>query len=158
MLIHLFSIVAISGLGGHAFGSFKERDGEHMWLRDALPWDITGEGADTHIARIMLYGYSSSLSQHDNFQSVEDLATSFHTSLRSLVVQGTSRPIVFIAHSLGGLIIKQVRQLTTSVHAIFSHLTDPHIALQVERRRGPEAVTSRVRNRLLRRPTWRHGY
>jgi hypothetical protein len=28
-------LVAISGLGGHAFGSFKERGGSHMWLADA---------------------------------------------------------------------------------------------------------------------------
>jgi hypothetical protein len=96
-----------------------------MWLRDALPRDITREDADTPIARVMLYGYSSSLSQRDNFQNLEDLATSFHTSLRSLVVEETYRPIVFIAHSLGGLIVKQVRQLTTSVYTIFSQRGRP---------------------------------
>ncbi len=36
-----FSIIAISGLGGHAFGSFKERGGEYMWLQDCLPYDLT---------------------------------------------------------------------------------------------------------------------
>lgn len=30
-------IVALSGLNGHAFGSFKQRGGPFMWLRDDLP-------------------------------------------------------------------------------------------------------------------------
>ncbi|KPM39125.1 hypothetical protein AK830_g7453 [Neonectria ditissima] len=29
-----------NSLGGHAFGSFKEKDGGHMWLRDALPFHL----------------------------------------------------------------------------------------------------------------------
>ncbi|PVH72158.1 hypothetical protein DL98DRAFT_660217 [Cadophora sp. DSE1049] len=56
---HKVDIVAIAGLGGLALGSFKEKGGEHMWLRDALPYDITLE--DHNIARVRVYGYESSL-------------------------------------------------------------------------------------------------
>lgn len=44
------SIVAISGYMGHPLGSFKQKDGEFMWLKDELPDDIP-------TARIFTYGY-----------------------------------------------------------------------------------------------------
>ncbi|KAF3057728.1 Ankyrin repeat domain-containing protein 50 [Trichoderma lentiforme] len=103
---HKVDIIAISGLGGHAFGSFKERGGEHMWLRDALPHVITSDSGE-QIARIMVYGYESSLPNSDSFQNLEDLGTSLHSDLRALTSYGSFKPIVFIAHSLGGLIVKQ---------------------------------------------------
>jgi hypothetical protein len=105
---HKVDIIAISGLGGHAFGSFKQRGGEHMWLRDALPHAITGEDGKTPYARVMIYGYESGLLDGQNTQNIEDLAISFHDSLLSLVTAtATAKPIIFIAHSLGGLIVKQ---------------------------------------------------
>ncbi|KAJ4865462.1 ankyrin repeats (3 copies) domain-containing protein [Trichoderma breve] len=105
---HKVDLVAISGLGGHPFGSFKERHGEHMWLRDALPYDVTEESCDNRpVSRVMVYGYSSNLFQSDSFQNLEDLGTAFHRHLRKLAIAGTFKPIVFIAHSLGGLIVKQ---------------------------------------------------
>ncbi|UKZ79213.1 hypothetical protein TrVFT333_006963 [Trichoderma virens FT-333] len=101
------SVVAITGLGGHAFGSFKERGGDHMWLRDALPYDLTSEKNDRPMARVMIYGYESAVAESTSMQNLEDLASSFHNSLISLAARPETRPIVFIAHSLGGLIIKQ---------------------------------------------------
>ncbi|KAL7955579.1 hypothetical protein V8C34DRAFT_316314 [Trichoderma compactum] len=98
---HKADLIAISGLGGHPFGSFKERRGEHMWLRDALPYDITEEGGnDRPVSRVMVYGYSSTLSQSDNFQNLEDLGTAFHRHLSKLAVAGIYKPMIFIAHSL----------------------------------------------------------
>lgn len=79
-----------------------------MWLRDALHYDLTSEDDDRPMARVMIYGYESILAGSQNTQNIEDLATSLVTSLRSLVTSGTSRPIIFVAHSLGGLIVKQV--------------------------------------------------
>ncbi|PTB38488.1 hypothetical protein M441DRAFT_71921 [Trichoderma asperellum CBS 433.97] len=40
---HKIDVIALSGLGGHAFGSFKERGGSYMWLRDSLLHDLTSE-------------------------------------------------------------------------------------------------------------------
>ncbi|KAL7918702.1 nacht and ankyrin domain-containing protein [Trichoderma austrokoningii] len=105
---HRIDLIAISGLGGHAFGSFKERGGEHMWLRDALPYDITIEDNDTPISRVMIYGYDSSLQHSDSFQNMEDIGISFLSSLRSTAIAGSFRPIILVAHSLGGLIVKEI--------------------------------------------------
>lgn len=105
---HKLDIVAISGLGGHAFGSFKERSGTHMWLRDSLPYHLTGEeGNGRPLARVLVYGYESRVAESDSIQNLEDLATSFRTQLLQIARPSPSRPIIFIAHSLGGLIVKQ---------------------------------------------------
>ncbi|KAL7913168.1 hypothetical protein GGI35DRAFT_442193 [Trichoderma velutinum] len=71
-----------------------------MWLRDALPEAIP-------TARIMIYGYSSTIANSASIQNLEDLAISFRDSLLPLVRSETPRPIVFFGHSLGGLIVKQ---------------------------------------------------
>jgi len=48
------SVVAVTGLAGHAFGCWRSRDTYKMWLKDFLP-------ADVNNVRIMTYGYDSSL-------------------------------------------------------------------------------------------------
>ncbi|QYT05472.1 hypothetical protein H0G86_012366 [Trichoderma simmonsii] len=104
---HKIDVIALSGLGGHAFGSFKERGGTHMWLRDSLPGYLTSETDNKPMARVMIYGYESAVAQSKNMQNLEDLATTFHSSLLALAAGPTTRPIILIGHSLGGLIIKQ---------------------------------------------------
>ncbi|TFB01142.1 Ankyrin repeat domain-containing protein 50 [Trichoderma ghanense] len=104
---HKVDIIAISGLSGHAFGSFKERNGDYMWLRDSLPYALSDENGNI-IARVMIYGYESSLPNSDSFQNLEDLGTALHSTLRTLAFDGTFKPLVFIAHSLGGLVVKQL--------------------------------------------------
>jgi hypothetical protein len=44
--------VAVTGLAGHAFESWRSRDTHRMWLKDFLP-------ADVKDVRIMTYGYDS---------------------------------------------------------------------------------------------------
>ncbi|PTB73368.1 hypothetical protein M440DRAFT_1339450 [Trichoderma longibrachiatum ATCC 18648] len=104
---HRIDIVALSGLGHHAFGAFTDRKGTHMWLRDSLPWHLTSETSGKPMARVMIYGYESAIAGSKNMQNIEDLATTFHSSLYSLAADPTKRRIILIGHSFGGLIIKQ---------------------------------------------------
>ena len=69
--------VAVCGLGGHAFGSFKEKGTSHMWLRDSLPKDLPN-------LRVLLYGYESGLEGSDSNQNVSVIADTFLSHLNVL--------------------------------------------------------------------------
>ncbi|KAH0553479.1 hypothetical protein GP486_006452 [Trichoglossum hirsutum] len=74
---HQVDCIAITGLGSHPFGSWKQRGGQHMWLRDCLPYDLKG-------ARILLYGYNTDLRESQAFQNIEDIAIAFSRGIRSI--------------------------------------------------------------------------
>lgn len=69
--------VVVCGLGGHAFGSFKEKGGSHMWLRDAIPKDFPN-------LRVLLYGYESGLHGSESTLNVSGIAETFIGHLRGL--------------------------------------------------------------------------
>ena len=116
--------VAVCGLGGHAFGSFKEKGTPYMWLRDSLPKDLPN-------MRILLYGYESGLDGSESTLNISGIAETFvghlrglrsqsevsaiaHNKDRALIRHQTiSRPLIIMAHSLGGLVVKQVRSYWT---------------------------------------------
>ncbi|OBU01305.1 hypothetical protein VE01_00291 [Pseudogymnoascus verrucosus] len=96
-------IIAITGLAGHAFGSWAH-SGQKMWLRDYLPRDIQNR------ARILIYGYESQLHGANTAKSIiSDYGNSFIQSLMDLRDHPScrDRPLILIGHSLGALIIKQ---------------------------------------------------
>ena len=69
--------VVVCGLGGHAFGSFKEKGTSYMWLRDSLPQDLPN-------LRILLYGYQSGLDGSESALSISGIAETFIGHLRGL--------------------------------------------------------------------------
>lgn len=69
--------VAVCGLGGHAFGSFKQRGASYMWLRDSLPKNLPN-------IRVLLYGYDSGLDESDSNQNISVIADSFVGHLSGL--------------------------------------------------------------------------
>jgi hypothetical protein len=72
-----------------------------MWLRDRLPKDVKG-------LRVMTYGYNSKLTDSESFQSIDDLAISFIGHLKTIGADAVSaKPLILIAHSLGGLVVKR---------------------------------------------------
>lgn len=60
------SIIAVHGLGGHAFRTWASQD-QFMWLRDALPRQIPD-------ARVMTYGYNSALFDSQTVANIRDFA------------------------------------------------------------------------------------
>ena len=92
-------IIALTGLAGHAFGSWAASP--HMWLRDFLPEDLPR-------ARILLYGYDSSLAGSQSRNILADLSKNFVIKLHTMrsLSKSEDRPIILIGHSLGCLIIK----------------------------------------------------
>jgi len=95
-------IVAVTGLGGHALGSFRSASGATVWLRDFAPQDVPR-------ARFVTYGYNTGVVASDSNQGVRELA---HTLLDSLAIfrqrtQTQKRPLLFVCHSLGGVVLKE---------------------------------------------------
>lgn len=98
---HKVDILAISGLGSHAYGSYVHKLDGHMWLSDSL-------NKDCPFARVVIYGYNSKLQGSESFDDLDGLASSFQIALSRLTTSSKDKkPLVIIGHSLGGLVIKQ---------------------------------------------------
>lgn len=97
----LADIVAVTGLAGHAFGSWSSSS-QQMWLRDFLPRDIPD-------VAIYTYGYDSRLQYALSRNIISDHARRFVDRLAYLrsTTAGPPRPLILVGHSLGGLIIKK---------------------------------------------------
>ncbi|KAF8530136.1 hypothetical protein BU17DRAFT_78714 [Hysterangium stoloniferum] len=95
-------IVAIHGLDGHREGSWTAENGI-LWLKDLLPQQLPN-------VRIVTYGYDASTGSQ-SYKIDETLyghGENFISRLALLRESTTTatRPIIFIAHSLGGIILK----------------------------------------------------
>lgn len=95
---HQIDVLAVSGLGSHAFGSFVHKEDGNMWLTDSLPQDIP-------TARVMIYGYKSGLQHSTGLVQLDDLAKPLQMAISQLLEQ--RKPLLLIGHSLGGLLIKE---------------------------------------------------
>ncbi len=72
-----------------------------MWVRDGLPKHVPG-------IRTVIYGYDTKLHNSPSFQSIPDLANELIVQLRTSGWDSLpAKPIVFLAHSLGGIVLRQ---------------------------------------------------
>ncbi|KAI0435548.1 hypothetical protein F4803DRAFT_557878 [Xylaria telfairii] len=100
-------IVCIHGLGGHREETWTAKEPGTgrmvLWIKDFLPVDLPN-------ARIMTYGYSSHifsvrhLTQRTLYSQCKTLLIALKRSRQD--IGATNRPLIFISHSLGGLIVK----------------------------------------------------
>ncbi|KAK8249386.1 hypothetical protein IWZ00DRAFT_488792 [Phyllosticta capitalensis] len=72
-----FFVIALPGLGGHPFGSFKARGKNYMWFRDGLRSSLPS-------AHVLIYGYDSRLPDNPSFQGFQDVGTKFCHALMAL--------------------------------------------------------------------------
>ncbi|RDW57768.1 hypothetical protein BP5796_12569 [Coleophoma crateriformis] len=95
--------IAIHGWGGHPFGSYRaSHNKSYMWLRDDIAKRIPK-------IRVWLYGYGTNLSDNSTIEDVDTFADTLTNLLRTFRARGDdlAKPLIFIAHSLGGLVLKQ---------------------------------------------------
>ncbi|KAI9166340.1 Protein SERAC1 [Paramyrothecium foliicola] len=100
---HQYDCIIISGLASHPFGSWqpKGEDKSFMWIRDSLTQGLPN-------TRFLLYGYNTSLVNSKSFQTIVDIARTLLAVLEaSLWTDFSTKPFLFLAHSLGGVILKQ---------------------------------------------------
>ncbi|KAF8064905.1 hypothetical protein FPV67DRAFT_1500662 [Lyophyllum atratum] len=117
-------IVAIHGLNGDRDAAWTHSGSGVLWLRDLLPSEIG-------TARILTYGYDANTTgDRSTHQTAQRHAEDFLAKLAIFREKTNTRerPIVFVVHSLGGIILKQA--LFHAYPAGPSHLSD-HKAIQV---------------------------
>jgi len=95
--------VVLSGLASHPFGSWRPKNDatSWSWIRDALPRALP-------TTRVIIFGYDTTLCKSNSFQTIADLASSLTGSLKGLGFESpAAKPVIFLAHSLGGVVFKQ---------------------------------------------------
>ena len=104
----LVDIVAIHGLNGHherTWTAAAPATGVAVnWLKDLLPIEVTS-------ARIMSFSYNSTVQFSKSTADISTYADQLLEHLLAARSKGSesSRPILFICHSLGGIVFKEVR-------------------------------------------------
>ncbi|KAF8529705.1 hypothetical protein BU17DRAFT_36641, partial [Hysterangium stoloniferum] len=117
------SIVAIHGLDGHREASFTADNGV-FWLQDLLPEALP-------FARILTYGYDArTQGENRSQQTLYGISGDLVVKLSAFrISNGTGhRPLIFIAHSFGGIILKNALIHASSAH--MGHLGD-HKAVEI---------------------------
>lgn len=100
------SIVAVHGLGGHWRTTWTGASGK-LWLKDFLPSQLNEAGIKS---RIVSYGYDSNTVFTKAVTDIDDAAAMLLDRLDGERQSDSekTRPLVFIAHSLGGIVTKKV--------------------------------------------------
>ncbi|KAI9687024.1 MAG: hypothetical protein M1822_002434 [Bathelium mastoideum] len=120
-------VVAIHGLNGHAIETFKTKKTGKFWLgdEDLLPSHLKQ-------ARVLTFSYNASVAALFGSASADRIMQHAHTLIAELVADreledAVRRPIIFICHSLGGIVLKRALAYSSSrtskqvqhLHSIF---------------------------------------
>ncbi|RPA77438.1 hypothetical protein BJ508DRAFT_228758 [Ascobolus immersus RN42] len=108
----IVDVVFVHGLKGDRLETWTwvgKKHEEVFWPRDLLLPDLEEAGVD---ARIMTYGYNSHPDEFLGAASTNKLHDHAVTFVNELYynrrrARGVERPIIFVAHSLGGLLVKR---------------------------------------------------
>ncbi|KAN0070689.1 hypothetical protein V8E54_011558 [Elaphomyces granulatus] len=99
--IHV-DLIAVHGLNGDAKRTWTHHKTNALWLQDFLPQDVKG-------IRVMSFGYNASAAFGNTTATIADHAKDLLTCLvdKREEEDEKTRPIIFVGHSLGGIVIKQ---------------------------------------------------
>ncbi|KAF2834612.1 hypothetical protein M501DRAFT_943685, partial [Patellaria atrata CBS 101060] len=89
-----------------------------LWLKDLLPSRLPNP------ARVMLFGYNASPAVGAGAVNLKDYAEKLLISLTIKRAEKPTRPIVFICHSMGGLVVKQVRRKHAKLNVDYKYIAE----------------------------------
>ncbi|PNP57410.1 hypothetical protein THARTR1_02407 [Trichoderma harzianum] len=96
------SVIFLHGLTGHREGTWTAEGEADPWPKSLLPKDLP-------TARIITYGYDANvlhLTRVAGQNTVREHAKTLINDLSALRTDTVGRPIIFVVHSLGGLVIQ----------------------------------------------------
>ncbi|KFY63222.1 hypothetical protein V496_04071 [Pseudogymnoascus sp. VKM F-4515 (FW-2607)] len=103
-------IVAVHGLNGTAYGTWTHEKG-NFWLED-LAKDFPG-------ARVFTYGYPSEVCFTQGTGNIDTFSRSLLEALkRERKGKNNRRPIIFICHSMGGIVVKKVHSFLPLISSL----------------------------------------
>ncbi|PMD13242.1 hypothetical protein NA56DRAFT_694968 [Hyaloscypha hepaticicola] len=104
-----FDLLAVHGIKGHPYDTWTHPNGE-KWLENYLPKDLPN-------TRIMTFGYNAQVftSSKGHITDFAEQLLQHFTSIRRST-QSLDRPIIFLCHSLGGLVVKKALLLAQEIH------------------------------------------
>jgi hypothetical protein len=89
------------------------------WPRDLLPHTVPN-------ARVLTYGYDTSITHRvvslPSKITLYDIAGDFLVALEAERRPDASRPVLFVAHSLGGIVVKEMLRRSNGYHMSQAHL------------------------------------
>ncbi|EXJ96106.1 hypothetical protein A1O1_01232 [Capronia coronata CBS 617.96] len=110
----IVDIVAVHGLNGDALMSWTTSKTGRCWLRepDMLPSNLPQ-------ARVLTYSYNASVTELFGRTSSDRILEHAHTLVAELIADrqlenASRRPLIFVCHSLGGIIVKRAIILSQS--------------------------------------------
>jgi len=117
-MLHVSSVVLIHGFGGHPVKTWSE-DGV-CWPAHVKPGELSSEDTpgseslDDKDIRVLSFGYIESIERPYEESKISGIAD---TLLRSLHKRRPKDlcPIVWVGHSSGGLIVKQVLEVPQQI-------------------------------------------
>ncbi|KAE8454609.1 hypothetical protein EG329_000232 [Mollisiaceae sp. DMI_Dod_QoI] len=159
-------IVAIHGLQGHAYDTWTHHRTDKLWLRDFLPKELPG-------ARIFTFGYPAEVALTLAKGKLKDFARSLLQGLNRIrrTTDELSRNIIFVCHSMGGIVVKQALLTANLEFKIYPNIQNrvigilflatphrgssttrlPHVLANVANVLNPTAgITGQIRTDLLR--------
>ncbi|KUJ19713.1 uncharacterized protein LY89DRAFT_716235 [Mollisia scopiformis] len=112
-------VVAVHGLNGDWEMTWTETTTGNMWLRDFVPIQCPK-------FRVMSFGYDSTFALSHSEATIDDAA---HDLINRLDDERQSspakkRPLIFVAHSLGGVVVKRALMIANERSAHWGHLRD----------------------------------
>ena len=91
------------------------------WPRDLIPLAVPN-------ARVLTYGYDTRIRHRlgppRNKNTIYDIAWDFLIALEAERRVESSRPMLFIVHSLGGIIVKEMLRRSSDIYQTHTHLRD----------------------------------